>query len=46
MAIATTSSTSTRRARGGPVPAPKLLQLNWLGGQAGRIWLAKVVIPL
>ena len=46
MAIATTSSTSTRRARGGPVRAHKLLQLNWFGGLAGWIWLAIVVIPL
>jgi raffinose/stachyose/melibiose transport system permease protein len=46
MAVATTSSTTSRRARGGPVQAHKLLQLNWFGGLAGWIWLAIVVIPL
>jgi raffinose/stachyose/melibiose transport system permease protein len=33
-------------ARGGPVRAHKLLQLNWFGGLAGWVWLAIVVIPL
>ena len=47
MAVATSStSTATRPARGGPVRAHKLLQLNWFGGLAGWIWLAIVMIPL
>ncbi|MFI6829753.1 MULTISPECIES: carbohydrate ABC transporter permease [unclassified Kribbella] len=47
MAVATSStSTASRRARGGPVRAHKLLQLNWFGGLAGWIWLAIVLIPL
>jgi raffinose/stachyose/melibiose transport system permease protein len=39
-------STASRPARGGPVRAHKLLQLNWFGGLAGWIWLAIVLIPL
>ncbi|TDW83923.1 MULTISPECIES: carbohydrate ABC transporter permease [Kribbella] len=47
MAVATTSSgTTTRARRSGPVRAHKLLQLNWFGGLAGWIWLAIVLIPL
>ncbi|MER7250461.1 carbohydrate ABC transporter permease [Kribbella sp. NPDC000426] len=46
MAVATTTGTTARRSRGGPVRAHKLLQLNWFGGLAGWIWLAIVVIPL
>lgn len=47
MAVATSStSTATRPARGGPVRAHKLLQLNWFGGLAGWLWLAIVMIPL
>src|SRR5437879_357607 len=47
MAVATsTSSTTTRSRRSGPVRAHKLLQLNWFGGLAGWIWLAIVLIPL
>jgi raffinose/stachyose/melibiose transport system permease protein len=47
MAVATTSSrTTTRSGRSGPVRAHKLLQLNWFGGLAGWIWLAIVLIPL
>jgi raffinose/stachyose/melibiose transport system permease protein len=47
MAVATTSSgTTTRSRRSGPVRAHRLLQLNWFGGLAGWIWLAIVLIPL
>jgi raffinose/stachyose/melibiose transport system permease protein len=47
MAVATTdTSTAARPTRGGPVRAHKLLQLNWLGGSAGWLWLLIVMIPL
>jgi len=47
LSTATSStSTATRPARSGPVRAHKLLQLNWLGGMAGWLWLAIVLIPL
>jgi raffinose/stachyose/melibiose transport system permease protein len=47
MAVATTDTgTATQLARGGPVRAHKLLQLNWFGGSAAWLWLLIVMIPL
>jgi raffinose/stachyose/melibiose transport system permease protein len=47
MAVATTGTPTTAQpTRNGPVRAHKLLQLNWLGGTAGWLWLVIVLVPL
>lgn len=47
MAVATTDArTATGSVRGGGFRLRKLLQLNWLGGTAGWLWLVIVLIPL
>lgn len=47
MAVATTDArTATGSVRGSGFRLRKLLQLNWLGGTAGWLWLVIVLIPL
>ena len=45
MAVLTSQAQATQ-ARTGPARARRLLQLNWLGGIAGWVWLVIVLIPL
>ncbi len=47
MAVVTSARATTNRAtRGGTSYGRKLLRLNWLGGAAGWLWLAIVIIPV
>jgi raffinose/stachyose/melibiose transport system permease protein len=47
MAVVTSArATTNRAARGGTSYGRKLLRLNWLGGAAGWLWLAIVIIPV
>src|SRR2546422_952910 len=42
MAVATTDTgTAARPPRGGPVRAPKLLPVKWVGGAGGRGWVGR-----
>lgn len=47
MAVVTSAQARTERAaRGGTSYGRKLLRLNWLGGTAGWLWLAIVIVPI
>lgn len=46
MAVATSARTTARPVSGSTSYGRKLLRLNWLGGIAGWVWLAIVIVPV